>query len=1222
MSITKCSARSVSALLMLALGGLLPSLAAQHVPSKIVAAYDRGPVDPAFRLPFVTLVLKPSTAQQADLERLIEQQTDRSSPNYRKWLTPEQFAERFALAQSDYTAAVSWLESHNLHIEQTARARNWITFSGAARDVEEAFQTRIHRYVVNGQEQFANSTEISLPSLLHDVAEIRGLDDFWRLPSALEAHNTTGSGLTQLAPDDWATIYNVAPLYAMGIDGSGQRVGILGRSSMSQSYIDTFRKQFGLPPTQVEQHLIGPDPGVTNAAGEAALDLEWSGAIARGATIVYIYAANFNDAAQGAIDQNLATVLSESFGTCEPQSAAGLRLMAQQASAQGITWVASSGDSGAAGCDAHGFFGASGSATQVSDGPAVSMPASFPEVTAIGGTQFNDAGGQYWRSSNTPTGASAISYIPEMVWNETGAGGLLASGGGASIYFPKPAWQTGAGVLADNARDVPDISFSASGNHDPYMVVNANGQRATGGTSAGAPSFAGVVALLNQSLVSRGVLQQPGLGMINPNLYRLASAAPNVFHDITQGSNIVPCTPGSAGCLNGSLGAAAGPGYDLATGLGSVDVLNLITQWDSPAADTTTSVSASPVSIAFGGSVQITATVSTASAALVPGGTVTFTQGRTLLGSSAIRNVGGQALATLTVTGARLPAGTASITASYSGDANFSPSRGSTNVPVGAAPAGSYISIDISPNPAHAGQFIKVSLTELAGVSTTVTGWTINGVDDFPLFTQDFRTTTLPAYGTLSAVINTANPAALPSARLYIFSGVDGDGRKWSQQYTLTLQGSQQTRALTLASAPEIIQQNPNADSSCQWSQQLMIQEQRGFAVQLTKLVAGTADWTSRIQQLFGTTHLAPLGMLEAHICWPGPNAPPETQFEMDGVDQTGEPVTATVQATYAGAASAPSGFSVAKGPVILTTAAPNSAVAVDSAPAFSASVLPANRSTAWLTIVPTGLHEVLLTASSSGLAPGVYNATLVVQAPNAIPQLQEVPVVFLVGNTNGISIGGVAHGASFQQAFAPGAILSVFGTQLASATQPAAGLPLPLSLGGASATINGVPAPLYYVSPTQLNIQIPYETGSGPAVLGVNNNGSVAFFTFSVTPSAPGIFTDLNRGSALVPVSSAKRGDTLLAFLTGEGEVSPSLSTGATPFPATPLALLPRPAMPVTVTVGGIAAPIAFAGIPPGLAGVTQVNFVVPNGVLSGPEPVVIMVGAVASPPATINVE
>ena len=1193
---------------------------------------DQGRVDPSLRIPFITLTMKPSAIQQADLERLLDEQLDQSSPNYRRWLTPEQFAERFGLASRDYAALVSWLESHHLHIEQVARARNWVAFSGPARNIELAFHTRIHRYLVDGQAHIANATDVSIPAVLQDLAAgIRGLDDFWRLPPAAIPYNTGGSGITQLAPDDWATIYDVSPLYAMGIDGTGQRVGILGRSDMNQSYIDAFRSQFGLPPTQIEQHLVGPDPGITNAASEAALDLEWSGAIARGATIVYIYAGNFNDAAQGAIDQNLATVLSESFGTCEPQGGAGLRLMAQQASAQGITWVASSGDSGAAGCDPHGFFNTAGNATMVSDGPAVAIPASFPEVTAIGGTQFNEAGGQYWRSSNNANGGSAISYIPEVVWNETGAGGLLASGGGASLFFSKPAWQAGPGVPSDNFRDVPDISFSAAGTHDPYMVINANGQRATGGTSAGAPSFAGVVAMLNQYAVSRGAQAQPGLGNINPELYRLARTTTNVFHDITQGDNLVPCTEGSPGCVNGSLGFAAGPGYDLATGLGSIDVYNLVTQWNSPTAATTTSLTASPFSIAFGDSVQLTATVMPAlTSSAVPSGAVTFTIGRTLLGTASLMNAGGAALATLTVDGPRLPVGSASVTAAYSGDSNFNSSTGSAAVAVAPGPAGSFVSVNITPNPAHAGQFIRVSPTEESGVGTTVTGWTINGVDDFPLFVPDFRTTNLPPYGTLSATITSAIPAVLPSARVYVFTGVDADGRKWSQPYTLTLEGPLQVPGITLIGAPAAVRQNPTADPSCQWSQQLFIQEQRGFAVQLTRFLAGGADWTPRIQQLFGTTHMAPLGMLQAGVCWPGPSPPPATTFEVDGTDQTGVPVTATFQAAYAGPATTPAALSVAQRTVTLSVpAAPafaNTALDVSftgSGP-WTVSVLPANKSTAWLTpvaVTSTTSDQVRMLASAAGLSPGAYNATLLIQAADAVPQFVEVPVVFMVGASNGIAIDHIANGASFQPVFAPGMILSIFGSQLAQSTQVVTSLPLPAALRGVSATVNGIPAPLYYASPTQLNLQIPYDTGSGPAVLGVNNNGQVASFVFPVAASAPGIFTDPNHPPSLVPYSSGKRGDTLLAFITGEGQVSPALPTGATPFIATPISLLPQPLLPVTVTVGGAIAQIAFAGIPSGLAGATQINFVIPDNAPLGVQPVVVTVGGIASTAADITV-
>jgi subtilase family serine protease len=441
--------------------------------------------------------MKPAAGQQAMLERLLDEQQDRSSPNYHRWLTSEQFGDRFGLNGSDLAKVAAWIQSQGFRIESVARARNWVAFSGSAQMAERAFGAEIHRYAA-GEEHYSNATELSIPEALADIVSgVRGLDDFWRRPAAVVPEYTAG-GVNQLAPDDWATIYDVKPLYNSGIDGTGQRLAILGTSDFPQSFVNSFRSMFGLPPSQIEMHLIGPDPGVTTSQGEASLDLEWSGAIARNATIVYVYATNFNDAAQAAIDQNLATVMSQSFGSCEPTATLGNRAMAQQANAQGITWMASSGDSGGAGCDPHGFFGVTGESTSAMLGLAVNIPASFPEVTAVGGTEFNEGVGQYWASSNNSNGGSALSYIPEMVWNETGGGGLLASGGGSSIYFPKPPWQTGPGVPNDNARDVPDVSFSASGNHDPYMVVNANGVRATGGTSASSPSFAGVVALLNQ----------------------------------------------------------------------------------------------------------------------------------------------------------------------------------------------------------------------------------------------------------------------------------------------------------------------------------------------------------------------------------------------------------------------------------------------------------------------------------------------------------------------------------------------------------------------------------------------------------------------------------------------------------------------------------------------------------------------------------------------------
>lgn len=226
---------------------------------------------------------------------------------------------------------------------------------------------------------------------------------------------------------------------------------------------------------------------------------------------------------------------------------------------------------------------------------------------------------------------------------------------------------------------------------------------------------------------------------------------------------------------------------------------------------------------------------------------------------------------------------------------------------------------------------------------------------------------------------------------------------------------------------------------------------------------------------------------------------------------------------------------------------------------------------------------------------------------------------MFTVGARDGTRIAGVANGASFQTGAAPGMVLSVFGTNLSPGIQSAPNIPLPITMQGVTATVNGISAPLYYVSPGQINMQIPYETGAGPAVGGINNNGSVAGFTMSVSASAPGIFTGANQ--TLAPFNSGRRGATLLAFITGEGDVAPSLFTGRTPSGGTPAARLPKALLPATITVGGVKADIAFIGIPSGLAGVTQVNFTIPTNAPLGDQPVVVTIGGVAAPAARLVV-
>jgi len=268
-------------------------------------------------------------------------------------------------------------------------------------------------------------------------------------------------------------------------------------------------------------------------------------------------------------------------------------------------------------------------------------------------------------ATNGPDGGSARSYIPEVAWNDSPLQfGIIASGGGVSKVYSKPVWQTGPGVPQDGFRDVPDIALSASPAHDPYYIIENGGLVALGGTSASAPVFAGIVALLNQYTASIKPMPLPGQGNLNPTLYWAAHNLPAAFHDITAGDNIVPCTVGTPDCSNGSLGYAAGPGYDLVTGLGSIDAYALITHlFNSTSIDLT----ANPAQILASGTTLLTATV-TSSPGLIPSGLVTFSAGATVLGKVALNPAG---VASLAVNGSTLGIGSRQISAVYADSVGF-----------------------------------------------------------------------------------------------------------------------------------------------------------------------------------------------------------------------------------------------------------------------------------------------------------------------------------------------------------------------------------------------------------------------------------------------------------------------------------------------------------------------------------------------------------------------
>ncbi|MDR3700043.1 MAG: protease pro-enzyme activation domain-containing protein [Candidatus Sulfopaludibacter sp.] len=1194
-----------------------------NVPPRVQAWNDRGRVDPYMSVPFATLHLKPA----AGLAQFLADQQNSASPDYRRWLTPEQFADRFGLSAGDLDKIANWLRSEGLQIHNIARGRHWITFSGTADQVSRAFHTEIHRYLVNGEPHFANATEPSVPAAIAGVVSaVRGLDDF-RLESEAVPMGTGPSSTGRvLAPDDLAVIYDLKRLYDARIDGTGQTIAILGQTAIDLSDIQSFRTRFNLPANTPQVMLYGPDPGVRSAdLPEADVDLEWSGAVARNATIVYVYSGDVITSAQYAIDQNVAPVMSLSYGGCEAYNSNAIQAVAQQANAQGITWLASSGDEGAVTCDRND------ATPQATLGPTVSSPASLPEVTAVGGTEFTNTGSNYWAANSDANGASALSYVPEKAWNDfspTGSIATFGTGGGASVLFPKPAWQTGPGVPNDNARDLPDISLASSGTV-PY-TANVNGKPALyGGTSLATPALAGLVALVNQHAGTNG------LGNINPALYRLAQATQDVFHDVSAGNNKAACLQGSPGCVNGLVGWNAGTGFDMTTGLGSVDGYNLVMEW-STGLTTFTTLQVSPnTALNLTDTGELIAAIT--ASGVPPTGTVAFLANETTVGTAAVDTSNGSPAAAVSVSAAVLAGGNGTVTALYSGDSVYNGSQGSARfalrVPAGAA----FVVPFAIPNPvyqtaAYANWEFTVGLAEKAGVATSITAFTIDTNNDLSLLGPNPK---LAANGILAA--NLASTGLKPPQnRVVSFSGTDANGIKWTQKLTvpfLAPLGTQIAPGISLTSPTTTVQQNPQADPSCQWSLPVSVQETGGYPISLTAFSAGGTSLTSRIQTIFGTTRLAPFGALRGIVCFSGSTPPAAKSVQISGTTSLPTTVTATLPISFTGPATAPAAMSTPVQSVALDSASGNTTASlplnlIGGVPQFTTSVSPANRTSAWLTVTPaiaSGSSSVNIQASAAGLSPGVYNAVVSIQAVDALPQVIQIPVTFVVGGSSTTQITAVGNAWTGNTTAAPGMILSVYGTQLANpVSQQATRLPLPLVLGGVSATVNGFSAPLYYVSPGQINLQVPYEAGAGRAVLAIDNNGQIASFPFTAAPASPGLNSAVYDNSTGAPVTAAQAGggQVLLLFVTGEGDVTPTLGTGATPSSTiTDPTKLPHSRLPLTLTIGGIGVTPLFAGIPAGLAGATQIDFQIPANVPAGNQPIVVTVGGVAAAPVNLNV-
>ena len=692
-----------------------------HVPAWAAAANDAGavPADAPLQL---SLLLNRSPERQAEFTKLLADQQDPLSPRYHQWLTPRQVGELYGPTQGDLDTVSAWLVSQGLTITEITPSRVFVHVAAPVSVISRAFGTNLRYFYVGGEKRFSAVGNPSIPAAFAGVVDsIAGLSETHLLPmnrmhsmamaamgigssatglsqssspGPIPNYTNSGSGAHFITPGDFSIIFDVQPSYNAGFTGTGQKVAIIGRSRVVATDISEFESMTGLPanvPNTVVP-TIGNDPGIgdTGDQGEATLDVDRVVGTAPGvqADLVVSGSAGGFDGiyvtAQYEVQTLLDPVMNISFGACEAYTGPGgvslWDTLFAQAASEGISVFVSAADSGAATCDA-----------AFSPPPAYQLQSinyicSSSYATCVGATEFADSpsSSQYWSNTNNANLVSAMSYIPEGAWNEpveSDSNGnqfsvVASGGGGASLYVPKPSWQTGTGVPVDGLRDVPDVSFPAAG-HDGYFACFAAGGGDCAnkrfeyfeGTSAAAPAMAAVTALLNQK---EGSAQ----GNINPVLYRTASATPGAFHDVTPASSgVSDCSTDLPSMCNNSTPGLAGyaltTGYDQATGLGSLDITNFLNAVGSTGTSGTATqllTSESATAIPDTGSAIFTATLIAVNTANATGTVQFFANGATLGAPVAVMS-GKAVTPSVSFPGA----GSYLITARYSGDSSFLP---------------------------------------------------------------------------------------------------------------------------------------------------------------------------------------------------------------------------------------------------------------------------------------------------------------------------------------------------------------------------------------------------------------------------------------------------------------------------------------------------------------------------------------------------------------------
>jgi trimeric autotransporter adhesin len=809
------------------------------------AAFDRGAVPGSFPAERMILSLKRSVAQEDSLHEFLGQVQNPALPAYHQYLTPAQFGQQYGVSESDLEVVTAWLRSAGFAVSRIHSGRMAIEFSGTAGQVQSAFHTSIHSYVVNGEQHYANASDPMIPAVMAPVIAGITLNNFTPRPlnrsigqaqlNPVTHHatplfndpspNTLGclnDYCFAVVPGDFATIYDTKPLLASGVDGAGITIGVVGVVPIDTSLVQLYRQNF-LPAysaTNLPNLILdGPNPTVygSDETIEAYLDVEESGGVAPNATINYYFAADtyFTDgialALARALDDNQVSILSVSYGECEAYlGAAGNQLFSnfyEQAAAQGITVLVSAGDSGPAGCDPPPGSTGIGAAEY---GFFVSGMASTPYNVAVGGTDFYYPAGAsiatlstYWQAAtasdpnNNADWSSALSYIPEKPWDlgdpvldqVNFSPSLGAGGGGPSSCidyvgpppppdgdgpdpadcedggYPKPEWQSGFGN--DAARDLPDVSLFASNesnysftvvcafagecavpNDGPNSVAFPLDITGAGGTSVAAPAMAGIMALVVEKTQSRQ-------GQANTVLYPLSQQAPQAFHDIAVGTNAVSCEAGSPDCaaqsyLGFSTGYSATAGYDLATGLGSIDAAKLVDNWSSVTfKPTATTLTITPTTAVHSTPLTFTVNVTGGPAS----GEITLPTTHSSSGPYATTC----AAFPCTFTYAGLPGGSYNVSARYGGSSVYAPST-SNAVPVTITPENSEVAVYY--------EFCGFELCNLNGQSDLLYGQLISFYAvpvpaNYPLPADPASIQSTPATGTV-IVTDSGTPVGAP----------------------------------------------------------------------------------------------------------------------------------------------------------------------------------------------------------------------------------------------------------------------------------------------------------------------------------------------------------------------------------------------------------------------------------------------------------------------------